>query len=330
MRGRGWCRVPGVRTCRGIATIDGPVMTTRTLDAPRPVPLPGRADLWLLAAVVLLWGANWPVMKAGLGHAGPLWFAATRFITGAACLFAVVAAMGRLRLPPRGDWPIVASVGLLQMMLFCILVMIALQRVPPGRSAVLAYTTSLWVIPLATVLLGERVSRWKAVGTMLGLAGVAVLFNPAALDWSDSGLVWGHVLLLGAAVIWAVCIIHVRGHRWQSGPLELAPWQMLLAAVPLTVAALVLEGPVPGDFTAGFWLVTLYVGPVATGFCFWAVVALNRRLPATTLATAMLATPAVGILTSAVSFGETLGPAVLAGMALILAGMATVVLADRR
>lgn len=42
---------------------------------------------------------------------------------------------------------------------------------------------------------------------------------------------------------WAIAILHVRRHNWTAHPLELAPWQMLLAAIPLPVAALAVEEP---------------------------------------------------------------------------------------
>lgn len=286
-------------------------------------------NLILLGAVILLWGAHWPVMKVGLGHTTPLWYTALRFVSASATMFAAVAVLGRLRLPPRHDWPVVLSVGVLQMLVFGLMIMFALRHVPAGRSAVLAYTTSLWVVPLAVLLLGERVSRLKAMGTVLGLAGILVLFNPLTLDWGDRGVVVGNLLLVGAAVIWALCIIHIRGHRWRASALELAPWQMLLAAVPLIPAALLVEGPVPGDGTWTFFAIMAYSGPVATGFCFWAIIAVNTRLPASTLATAMLAIPVTGIAASALTLGEALTPSVLIGMATILGGMALVVWADR-
>ncbi|WP_246337308.1 DMT family transporter [Azospirillum oleiclasticum] len=306
-------------------------MTTSATTVPsRPAGPSLRASLLLLAAVVTLWGAHWPIMKVGLAHVGPLWFNALRFLTGGLSLFLVVALLGRLRVPPRRDWPLLLSVGLGQMMLFGVLVMYALRHVPAGRSAVLAYTTTLWVTPLSVLILGETVSRRKVVGTVLGLAGIAVLFNPLTLDWSDRAVVVGNLILLVAALVWALCILHIRAYRGLSSTLELAPWQMLLAAVPVTGAALWIEGPHPGDGTLTFFLVAAYAGPLATGFCFWAVNQLTARLPAATFSNAMLAVPMSGILFSAAALGDLPSGPVLLGMAIILAGMATVVAAERR
>jgi len=54
-------------------------------------------------------------------------------------------AAGKLRVPRRGDWSLVASVGLLPMAAFTALVTAALIRLPAGRAAFLAYSTPLWV-----------------------------------------------------------------------------------------------------------------------------------------------------------------------------------------
>jgi drug/metabolite transporter (DMT)-like permease len=282
----------------------------------------------LLTAAILGWGTNWTIMKIALGHSTPLWITGMRFLIGAAFLFAIVAARQDISWPSRADMPIVFSVGLLQMLGNGLLVIVALRYVPPGRSAVLAYTTPLWVTPLA-LLLGERPSARKLGGTVLGLAGMALLFNPLSIDWHNGRVIFGQLLLLAAALSWSICIVHIRGHHWHASALELAPWQMLLAGIPLLLAARLFDGPIPGDNSPAFWATILYIGLVATAFCYWAVVAANRRLSATTTSNAMLGVPVVGLIISALVTGESLDASLLAGMAMMLAGIAVVASADR-
>jgi drug/metabolite transporter (DMT)-like permease len=280
-------------------------------------------DVLLLVCAIIFWGANWTMMKLALAHATPLWIAALRFMLGAATLFGILAVRGGVRFPPRGDFPIIISVGLLQMLANSTLVIFALRFVPPGRSSVLGYTTPLWVIPLA-MFLGERPTARTLGGTFLGLAGMALLFGPTSLDWGNRQMVFGQVLLMLAAIAWSICIVHIRGHRWQASPLELAPWQMLLAATPLAIAALITDGPAPGDFSLAFWATALYIGVFATAFAFWAVVEANRRLSATTISNAMLVVPVVGLTVSACVTGEKMDFWLIFGMVMMLAGIAIV------
>src|SRR5256885_13388430 len=138
---------------------------------------------WLqLAANIILFGLSWPIIKIGLEASTPLWFAAARATLSAATAFALLTCLGRLVWPPRADWPIVLPVGALQLSCFFAFSNLGMQSLPAGRSSVLAYTATLWIVPLS-LLVGEKVG-WRAVaGVLLGLAGIVVLADPLRFDW---------------------------------------------------------------------------------------------------------------------------------------------------
>lgn len=282
----------------------------------------------LLVAVMVAWGVNWPFMKVGLQYIPPLWFATTRVLLGCACLFGLLAAQGRIHLPARRDIPVLVSVGAVQVALCLGLIHVGLQYVDAGRSVILAYTMPLWVTPMAMVVLGERLDGAKAGGLVLGLGGVAVLFNPLSFDFTDRQGLIGNGLLLGCALSWGAVIVHVRGRRWQTPPLELMPWQLLLAGVLLGAAAGWLEGDRTVHWTGTLVLVLAYNGPVGSAFCFWAYVTVARSLPATSTALGSLGVPVVGMLASAAFLGEPPSAANAGGLALISAGVALVTIAD--
>lgn len=283
----------------------------------------------LLGAVVVLWGANWPIMKVGLESIPPLWFGTLRMAIGAGVLFAVLAVMGRFRLPARQDWPVVLSVGLFHMTLVTALMYIGLTYVDAGRAALLSYTTPLWVAPMAVLLLGETLGWRKIMGIAVGMSGLAVLFNPLGFDWSNPDTVTGNGILASSAMVWAFAIIHVRKHQWHGTALDVAPWQMAIAGVLLGAAALVMEDA--GAIQWSGWLAAnlAYNGIIASSFCFWAMLTVMRSLPAVTTSTASLAIPVSGVLFSALALGEALTPTLLGGLALILTGVALVSLPQR-
>ena len=200
-----------------------------------------RQALALLAVVVLAWGFTWVVSKLLLQYA-PLWAVAARSAVGAAALLLLGLALRRVAWPVRANIPVILSVGLLHMGAFAALVSLGLQHVPAGRSVVLAYTTPLWVIPAARLFLGEPIGPGRRAGLLLGLAGLILIFNPLAFDWSDRAAIFGNALVLLAALCWAANIVYVRAHRWVTPPFELAFWQALLATVVLSAAAWATEG----------------------------------------------------------------------------------------
>ena len=284
----------------------------------------------LLAAIVLLWGVNWPLMKIGLADMPPLWFSTARMGMGAVVLFAVLAATRRLAWPTRRDWPIVISVSLLMMVVYVGAINLAMPYVTAGRSVVLCYTTPLWVAPGAALFLGERITPRRLAGLGCGLAGLVVLFNPLAFDWHDHAVVGGNVTLLLGALAWAASILHTRGHRWHQTPLQLTPWQMVIAAALLAIAAALLEHGQATRWTPRLLAILAYNGPIATAFCFWAAATVSRALPAITVSLGFLLVPVAGVGAATLMLGEPLDASLIGGFALILGGLALVHLGDLR
>jgi drug/metabolite transporter (DMT)-like permease len=289
-----------------------------------------RTAYLLLGSLVLLWGANWPVMKLTLAVLPPYWFVTLRLYLGAASLFTALAMTGGIRFPGRGDLLQLAIGGLVQLALYMVLCILGLQSLAAGRAAVLAYTTPLWVVPGALLFLGERLNRLKAAGLALGIAGVLVLFNPLGFDWHDARLVRGNLLLMGAAFAWAAAILVIRGRPWRLTPFQLAPWQMLLGGSVLLPLAYAVEGPLHAEVNGALLALLLYNGPICIGFCGWAAVVITRALPAVTSSLSFLAVPAFGIAAAEIALGEPPDPTLLGGFALILGGMILVGLGDRR
>ncbi|VVE69881.1 transporter [Pandoraea captiosa] len=289
--------------------------------APNPASMRSHAGV-LFTIVVVAWGVNWPVSKALLAHVSPWWSAAMRSVVGMATLFVICALTGRLVLPKRGDLPVIVSVGLLHMAVFSLLVALSLQYVPAGRSAVLAYTTPLWVMPAARLWLGEALTRRRVLGLAFGLLGLAVMFNPLAFDWRDRHAVFGNALVLLAAFVWAIAIVHMRAHRWVNGPFELSPWQLLLASVVLCMIALAVDGAPYIVGWAGFAGLLTYGGVVGGGIAYWLAGVVTRRLPAGVTSLGLLGVPVVGTLASASILHESVGPDVWMALALIVGGIA--------
>jgi drug/metabolite transporter (DMT)-like permease len=285
---------------------------------------PERRAYLLLAAVIVTWGVNWPILKFGLAYITPLWFAAARALLGAACLFLLMAARGRVRLPRRADLGLLLSVGVLQIGVNLALVHIAVQLIEAGRSVILAYTTPLWVTPLAAVFLGERLSPRKVAGVGLGVAGLAVLFGPSATVFVNPTDLLGNGLPVLAAMISAGAIVHVRSRGRSINAFDLAPWQILAGAAVVLPAALAIEGLPSVQWSATLAVVPVYNGAFATAFGLWAYVVVMRDLPAVSTAVGSLGVPVVGLLASAVILGEPLSMDKGLGLALIVAGVLVV------
>lgn len=304
---------------------------TRTQSKSAPAAIGSLQSAPWLLAMVLFWGFSWPAMKLAVGMMPPLWLATFRFASGALCLFALVALRGSIRLPPRADWPILASIGGLQMMAFTALGLTAMQYTDAGRAAVLGYTTPLWGVLAAWLLAGQRPTAWQGLALAVGMAGVALICSPLEMDWSRPGVAKGNLFLLLAAICWSLVILHVRRHRFLARPIDLAPWQMLFAAIPLGLAALACEGlPTHLDWTPRLGGLLAFIGPVATSACFVISTEHGRRISSFAMSNITMGVPIVGVLSSALLLGEAITAPLAAGLLLIVAGAALAALAVRR
>jgi drug/metabolite transporter (DMT)-like permease len=281
-----------------------------------------RSAAALLAGVVLAWGTNWPVTKLIVQDVPPLWATAFRCMIAAATLAPMLWAQGSFIIPKRGDLPVVFCTSILHLTAFSALIAAGLQFVPAGRAIVLGYTTPLWVAIGAAFFLSEPITRHRALGVVLGLAGLAVIFNPQTLVWNDRNALYGSSLILIAAFCWAGNIVYVRAHRWISTPFQLVFWQVLLAAVLLTVIACVAEGAPRIAWTTRLCALLLFSGIVCTAFANWAMTMVNRSLPAVTTSLCLLATPLLGIFSATAILNEPLEPSLFLAMTLIIGGIA--------
>lgn len=283
-----------------------------------------RSAFHLLVVAILLFGGAWPVTKAAMAHATPQWFALGRAGLATVGTALLLAALGRLRLPRRQDLPSVFALGLLQLGAFFVLAHAAVALVQAGRTAIISAVVTYWLIPLSVLVLGEKVPMYRWVAAGLGLAGVAVLAGPWAVDWGDSREVIGNLMLVLAALFWTLAIITTRRFPPATPIFELLPWCFALATLFILPFAMVLEPQ--GGISGPSWPFMLYIGFIVAPIGTWCVIEVGRRLPGAVASVAFLLVPAFGVLVSTLWLGEPLGWDMLAGGGLIIA---SVVLAAR-
>jgi len=285
----------------------------------------------LLLGLVVVWGSHWVVVKVGLETIPGFTYGVLRLVTGMAALAILMLVTGRARRPYRADLPIIVSYGLLAVALLIITMNLALPFIPAGRSAILAYTIPLWVVPVMAIVARVLPSRSEAIGLVLGLVGIGLLLNPAAIDWSAEGALLGSLLLVIGAIGASIALVHVRMHPWKGTPFDTQIWQLLVALVPMVLFMLVLERDriLDIEWDLQTILVVLYSGPLATAFAFWASQVIVRALGPLTTGIGYLGAPVVGVIAGIIVLGEIITPIDIAGIAVTTAGIVVVLLASR-
>ena len=284
----------------------------------------------LLAALTILWGSNWPAMKLALRELDPWTFRTMCLLVGGSGLLALVRAGGHsLRVPRAERWPL-AVIALFNITGWHICSAYGLTLVHAGRAAIIAYTMPLWTVLFGRLLIGERITPSRMAALGLGLAGLAVLVTPdlAAIRAAPAGA----LLVLGAAVSWAIGTVLTKARRWTLPTAVLTGWQLLLGAVPIVLGAAIrwsgADGvPLSGvaGLSAPALLGTAYATFVGVIFCHWAWFRIVAILPAAVAAIGTLGVPIVGLLTSALVLGEPIGPIELVALVLVVGALGILV-----
>lgn len=188
----------------------------------------------------------------------------------------------------------------------------ALTVLPLAQVFALEFTSPLWVILLAPLFLGERLTSRALIAGLIGFAGVLVVARP------DFGNLHPGLVAAGlCAICFAVTSI-VTKRLTRSQPVgAILFW---LNVFQLLFAALIVgwDGEVPTPTSAQApWLLLIGVTGLAAHWCLTSALG---AAPASVVMPLDFARLPVIAVVGWVVYGETLDPLVFAGGALILAG----------
>ena len=272
--------------------------------------------LGLFAFIILCWGTAWPINKIGLAYMSPAWFTAIRLIVGTSTMMIIVIAIGKFSLPKPRDFPLIISIGLLQISIYLLLANLGLAYLPAGRSTLLAYTTPLWIMPAATFFFNEKAGRFRWIGFVLGISGLFILMSPWEINWSDNNVLFGAGMLLLASFCWAISMLCARHMHWSKSPLELIPWQLLIGTIPIVCYAWVNEPFIaPLDWNIPLVFSLAYTGILVTGISYWSGLVINRELPTIVVSLGLLMVPVVSLIISSIYMNEVITLPVILAMA---------------
>ncbi|MFE3172606.1 DMT family transporter [Amycolatopsis sp. NPDC059090] len=274
-----------------------------------------------IAALALMWGSSFFWIKLGLAAFSPVQLVLARLVLGAAVLLALCL-IGRRSLPAeRRTWGHLLVAAFFHNALPFLLFAVGETTVDSGITGVLNSTTPLWVLVVAPFLgVSNRMNATRIAGLVIGLGGILLIFAP----WQASGLLsWGALACLAAAASYGFAFVYEGRYLSNTGssPYAIAAGQMLLATGFL-VLAMPFGGFTPVHLSPVAVIAVVILGLGSTGIAF----ALNYQLLASEGAVAASVVgyllPVVSVLLGAVFLHEQLNLRVIAGMLVVLVGVA--------
>lgn len=277
------------------------------------------AELLLLAA---LWGASFLFMRIGAPEFGPLALVFVR-AGGAALALLPLLAWRREAAALRTHWRPIVVVGLLNTALPFTLFTAAALVLNAGLSGIFNATAPLWAALIAWLWLGDRPTRWRALGLAVGFGGVLLLAaDRASLQPGMFGIspALGIAACLLATACYGFSVNYTRRRLAGVPSLALAAGSQGAAALAMALPAWwAWPAALPG-VTA--WGAALALALACTALAYILYFRLIAHLGPAQAITVTYLIPVFAIAWGGLFLGEAVTPVMLAGGVIVLLGTA--------
>jgi drug/metabolite transporter (DMT)-like permease len=281
------------------------------------------ATYFKLLATAFVWGATWIAGRVAVSQAAPLAVASWRFLLAAGVLGTLVVIREGWPRWTFKEWLTLSALGASGIFLYNLCFLYGLKMIEAGRGALVVALTPAVVAASDWLLFGAAMSATKACGIVLAMFGCLLVVtngDPRLLFTGQVGL--GEWLIIGCSVLWAIyTFVGRRGTRSLS-PLAMTFGASLTGWLMLTTAAL-LQGSLfaLAETTWRGWSAIVFLGLFGTALAFTWYAEAVQRIGATRSAAFINLVPVSAVILGALLLDERLGVAVLAGGALVIAGV---------
>ena len=273
------------------------------------------------ACIYVIWGSTYLAIRYAVETIPPLFVASFRHLIAGALLFGWCWHRG-LR-PVRQQWLASIVLGVLFFLIGHGTLHWAQQTLPSGMAALLVATEPIFVAIILMITGRSRITLSVAIGVLLGLAGVALIFG-TDVRTGRSEMLNSLVVLIGT-VSWSIGMVYSRSARLHPDS-QMAAGMSLIAGAGL----LFLGGTITGEM-ASFHLTAVsmkslaalaYLAIAGSLVAYSAYFWLLNRFPPTLVSTHTYVNPLVALALGWAIGGEVLAPRVVFGGLIVLAAIA--------
>ena len=277
-----------------------------------------RAYLTLLLTLAAIWGASFMFIEIALDDLEPTTLMAGRCVVAVLYLLAIMAARRTLAALRTAGWRAYA-LGVINSAVPFTLIAWGQQHIDSGVAAIGNASVPIWVAVFAIWLAhSERATGLRIVGILLGLVGVAVLTG--AQPETDRWAVAGTLAVVAASVLYGIASLLLQRQTERLGAVTLSTTTMLGAsALLLPVGIAQAPSELPG-WDAAAAVAALGLAGTGAGILIFMKIISDYGSFRAGLVTYLL--PVTALLYGAFLLDEDVTPLMLAGLALILSGVA--------
>jgi drug/metabolite transporter (DMT)-like permease len=281
-----------------------------------------RLDL-LLVLMVIIWGANFSVMKVALRDFPELAFNAIRLLL-AATVFVLALLWdrrwtSRVRLT-RADWQQLALLGFVGQFVYQWLFLSGLKRTSVANGSLIVGASPVAIAMLSSLLGHERVPAQRWVGIALAFFGLYLVVGHGT-EWTMESRI-GDVLVVASMLCWAIYSVAAQPILRVHPPLVVTGVSMCLGALLYAVVSVPAVWSVDWSSISvlSWWLMAASaVFSLSLSYLIWYTAV--QRLGSTRTSVYSYLTPVIAMVVASVWLGETISSNQVTGAAAILAGL---------
>ena len=276
----------------------------------------------LLAVLSAIWGGSYLLIKYALEGFSAAMIVSLRCLLASLVIYVVLRVTGQAsrawrEVRERPWWALILSTTAVTLPF--LLITFGEHVVPSGLTAVLISPASLFIALLAPFILpSESIDRRQGFGMLLGLAGVALVVGVESLSSLEQFL--GALAMIGAAFFYGLSSFVVKGRYGTMAAVQTS-WISVTVAGVLTLPAGI--ATTPGHTpTLGAVAALVALGVVGTALAFMIFYELISGIGPARAALVSYLAPGVALFYGAIFLDEKVTIAAIAGLVLILGGVA--------
>ena len=276
--------------------------------------------LFLLVFTIITWGYSWVLMKQSLDYMEPFTFVALRNSIGAVVLLPFILKNRSFRFSNFLDFNYF-FIGFFQTFAMFSLIIWGMKFVTAGKTSVVLYTMPVWTSLFLHFFLKERLSRSKWIGVISGFIGILFILGWDTLIQQNREIIFGEILILLAAISWAIANIWNRKKLSGHNPSIVNGYQLAIGAILLIALTLTTDGLFNVEWNNHSIFIILFTGIIASAinFSIWFYLINKIDINITTFSSLMV--PVFGLIFDWAILGTKLDTGIIIGSLFIIFGI---------
>lgn len=224
-----------------------------------------------LSLAASFWGGMYVVSKYVLNFIPPLTLVWLRYMIAFIVLYTILKVVQKKNnkrvIIKKKDWLLLGRIGFIGYFVSITFQFVGTKLSDAHTGALITSATPVFIVIFARFILKENLTVQKIVSLFLAIVGVVIVIG---WDIKIGSYLWGSIILVGAAITWALLSVYVKIATKRLSTLTVTTYAILFAIIYTTPAMLLeLQSTVVHYQDILIILGVLYLGVVSTAGAFF-------------------------------------------------------------